>query len=226
MLQTGFLFGLKFDVDINHLNPKEMRNLAFLTVVASVFLLGSCSNDDDTDLSSEVILSTVEKNDLLVLREEEKLARDVYLYAYDKYGETIFNSIASSEQKHMDKLLGLLTTYNIADPALATRGDFTNQMLQTLYNDLTAQVDISLLDALKVGATIEDLDIKDIIDFESRTNKTAILNVYEKLRCGSRNHMRSYYGQLLNNSVTYMPQFISSAELTEIITASNEQCGK
>lgn len=201
-----------------------MKNLLLFAFIASTFIFSSCSSDDDDIIV--VPLTTVEIEDLKVLREEEKLARDVYLYAYDVYGMDIFINISISEQKHMDKILTLLNTYNIDDPALANRGEFTNQTLQGLYNQLTAQVDISLLEALKVGTTIEDLDIKDIIDFENRTDKADILNTYDKLKCGSRNHMRSYYQQLVNNGVTYSSQFISAAELSAIITSSNEQCGR
>jgi len=201
-----------------------MKKLAIFAFIASMFLITSCSDDDD-NTNQVAALTTTEENDLLTLREEEKLARDVYLFSYDKYGVTIFNSIASSEQRHMDKVLTLLNTYQLQDPALPNRGDFANQTLQTLYNDLTAQADISLIEALKVGATIEDLDIRDIEDFENRTDKADILNVYDKLKCGSRNHMRSYYGELLTNGVTYTAQFITAIELADIIASSNEQCG-
>ncbi len=125
----------------------------------------------------------------------------------------------------MDKILVLLNNYNIEDPALPNNGEFTNQVLQGLYNDLTALADITLVEALKVGATIEDLDIRDIEDFEGRTDKVDILNAYNKLKCGSRNHMRSYYGQLVNNGVAYSAQFILATELETIIINSNERCG-
>ena len=197
-----------------------MKKLFFIALIA--ISITSCSSDD----TSTEPLTQVEENDLLTLREEEKLARDVYLYAYDKYGLDISNNISQSEQKHMDKILSLLNKYGIEDPALPNRGDFNNQTLQSLYNTLTAQVDLSELEALKVGATIEDLDIFDIEDFESRTDKSDILDTYNKLKCGSRNHMRSYYSQLVLQGFTYEAQFLSASELSDIITSSNEQCGR
>lgn len=201
-----------------------MRNSLIFTFIVSMVFLTSCNNDDTT--TPIETLTAVEQEDILTLREEEKLARDVYLYSYDKYGTTIFNNIATSEQRHMDKMLALINTYQLEDPALPNRGEFNNTTLQTLYNNLTAQADISEIEALKVGATIEDLDIKDIEDFENRTDNTRILNVYEKLKCGSRNHMRAYYGQLELNNVIYTPQFITAVELAEIISSPNEQCGR
>ncbi|PHR72889.1 MAG: hypothetical protein COA67_04085 [Lutibacter sp.] len=201
-----------------------MKNIVFLIISLSLIVTISCSSDGDSN-TQQITLSQDEVNDLKFLREEEKLARDVYIYAYDKYSDVVFNNISQSEQQHMDKILVLLNTYNVEDPALPNTGEFSNQILQGIYNDLTAQVDISLIEALKVGATIEDLDIKDIENFENRTDKSNILNTYEKLKCGSRNHMRNYYNQLSNNGVTYVVQFISASELTTIINSSNEQCG-
>ena len=163
---------------------------------------------------------------LLTLREEEKLARDVYLYAYDKYGQGPFGNISNSEQRHMDAILQLLNKFGLPDPASPDRGVFNNQTLQDLYNTLTAQVDLSYVDALRVGATIEDLDIKDIKEFEANTDKTNILDTFGRLKCGSRNHMRAYYSALQTEGVTYTAQYIPQAELDDIVNSPNEQCGR
>jgi hypothetical protein len=54
----------------------------------------------DTTLSAIVpgTLSPEEAAGLAYMREEEKLAHDVYLALYEQWGSTIFRSIASSEQ--------------------------------------------------------------------------------------------------------------------------------
>ena len=64
--------------------------------------------------------------------------------------------------------------------------------MQTLYDTLVEQGKYSLLDALMVGATIEDLDIKDLQEFSSQIDNEDILLVYSNLERGSRNHMRSF----------------------------------
>ncbi len=181
---------------------------------------------EETTYIKKDILTQNEATDLLVLREEEKLARDVYMYAYDKYKTQIFYNISLSEQQHMDKVLFLLLKYGLKDPANAERGIYNNTKLQDLYNKLTAQVNVSLVEALKVGATIEDLDIFDIDEFMSRTNDEAITNVYKKLNCGSRNHLRAFMKQLKKNDATYTPQFLSPERFNKILKGSQEQCGK
>ena len=44
---------------------------------------------------------------LMYMREEEKLARDVYATLYEKWGTRIFNNIRVSEQRHMDAVKAL-----------------------------------------------------------------------------------------------------------------------
>lgn len=196
--------------------------IAFLSIL-SVTVTGCSKNDEINEITLE--LSNLEKQDLIFLREEEKLARDVYLYAFEEYQEQIFYNISQSEQQHMNSVLYLFNKYNLEDPIIEELGVFSNQDLQQLYNQLTAQVDISIIEALKVGATIEDLDIKDIDEFELNTQSLDILNVYSGLKCGSRNHLRSFVLELDLNSISYSPQFISNEEYNEIIESDKERCG-
>lgn len=41
-------------------------------------------------------------DDLLYMREEEKLARDVYITLYEKWGIPVFNNISNRESDHND----------------------------------------------------------------------------------------------------------------------------
>ncbi len=204
------------------LNTKYYVMKKLVLMLALTVSLFSCKTQNET---TELSLTQEEENDLLFLREEEKLARDVYLYAYDKYNFQVFANIAGSEQNHMDAVLALLEKYGLSDPASQVRGEFTNPDLQALYDQLTARVDVSLLEALKVGATIEDLDINDIETFKDNTDKSDLLSVYGRLECGSRNHMRSFYAELLTQGFTYTAQYISQQELEAIVNSTREQCG-
>ncbi len=202
-----------------------MRNLTLFTIVNIFVLISSCSDNDTDVIIQEIILSQEQINDLKFLREEEKLARDVYLFSFDKYGDPIFSSISQSEQLHMDNVLTLLNEYEIADPASTERGVFTDELLQNLYNSLIEKSDLSLVDALTVGAIIEDLDIKDLEELRLSSFNDDIIQVCEILECGSRNHMRNFINQLELNNTLYIPIYISLDEYSEIISSSFEFCG-
>lgn len=168
-------------------------------------------------------LSAAEIEGLVFMREEEKLARDVYLALYAKWGLPIFQNIAQSEQSHMDAVKTLLDRYGIADPASTRAGVFTNATLQQLYDQLVAQGNQSLADALRVGAAIEEIDILDLKTHIAQTDKADIKQVYDNLLRGSRNHLRSFVAQLKSQTgVTYVPQYLTQAEYDAIINSDTE----
>jgi len=161
---------------------------------------------------------------LKLMREEEKLARDVYMVLYNEWNLLIFNNIANSEQTHTDAVKILLDVHSIEDPVITDEpGVYANQELQTLYDDLVNQGSASLLEALIVGATVEDLDIFDLNELIAQTENQDILLVYNNLIKGSRNHMRSFIEQIENNDGTYTAQFIEQTELDEIVSSSQER---
>jgi len=172
-------------------------------------------------------LSEAEIVNLLFLREEEKLARDVYLYSYDKYKKNIFKNISESEQLHMDAVLLLINKYQLKDPVLDDLGKFFNTDLQNLYDYLIDDLSsISIDGALTAGAIIEDYDIHDISLFEELTEKQDIDKVLANLKCGSKNHLRSFIYQLNLKSIDYEPTYISMEYFNEIINSDYENCGK
>nr|WP_232500682.1 DUF2202 domain-containing protein [Methanococcus maripaludis] len=160
---------------------------------------------------------------LLLMREEEKLARDVYLELYDIWGQQIFLNIANSESTHTNAVKLLLDKYNLTDPVTNdTRGAFTNQDMAELYNTLVEKGSVSLVDALMVGATVEDLDISDLKKLNEISDNQDITAVYNNLEKGSRNHLRSFTRVIEQNGGIYEPQYISESEYNEIISSEME----
>jgi len=199
------------------------------TLLATYMLIG-CSKDEtgvDSLMDQSMLeLSTEEQMDLSFLREEEKLARDVYLYNYQLYGATIFSNIASSEQTHMDKVLELLELAALEDSITSNEiGSFENEDLALLYTQLTQQSATSLEEALKVGALIEDLDIADIETMMEHTTNSALLSVYSNLVCGSKNHIRAYSRNIEAAGESYTPQYISAEYYTLILSETSGGCG-
>lgn len=200
-----------------------------LTVVAAAFAQkgtgqkqGGASTQQSTINLLKEDLSDEEITSLLQMREEEKLARDVYLALYDQWGTPVFSNIASSEQQHTDQVKELLDKYELDDPYVDESGEFTSEDLAALYASLVKQGSGSLVDALTVGMTIEDLDIYDLEEALNGVDNEDIRTVYENLMKGSRNHLRSFYSELSAQNGTYEPQYISSEEYETILASEME----
>ena len=175
----------------NKLSRREM--LAMTGTLGAAFLLSARNVMAAGEAVSKVTLTTDEKNDLAFMREEEKLARDVYLTLHDIWGTTVFANIATSEQQHMDAILSLLITYKLPDPTVGKMvGEFVNVELQALYNTLIERGKRSALDALLVGGIIEETDIVDLNAAIATARPSNIDKVYTNLLNGSYNHLRAF----------------------------------
>jgi len=203
-----------------------MRSILFSVVLTFLIVLTACTSSMDADNNatvneqdlalvdlSEFPLEEISDEELLGLafmREEEKLARDVYVALYSQWGSRVFTKIAASEQRHTDAIKALLERYAIADPFVDSLGVFTNQDLQNLYNDLMALGIQSYVDGLKVGALIEEVDIIDLQEEMAGTlDNQDILFVYQQLEAASHNHLRAFVRNLNRQGVVYEPQKLS-----------------
>lgn len=183
---------------------------------------------DALGATSSSALTSTESESLLYMREEEKLAHDVYVTLYQKWNLPVFQNIADSELTHTDAVKALLDRYQLADPAAGNDvGTFANVTLQGLYDQLVAQGSQSLADALKVGAIIEDLDIFDLQQRIAQTDKADIILLYENLMKGSRNHLRSFVSTMQTQvGQAYSPQDITQAEYDAVVGTPIESGGR
>ena len=208
-----------------------MKNILILILFASTISI-SCKkenvgagNDPTAQINAypKEPLSADETASLLMMREEEKLAHDVYLALGNKWGTNIYSNIASSEQSHTNAVLTLIQKYNLTDPVGSNpAGVFRDSTLQTLYNQLVAKGSLTALDGFKIGATIEDLDIYDLNNWSSKTDNQDIRFVYQNLTKGSRNHLRSFYSQITGSGGSYTAQYLTQSELEAIIISPKE----
>jgi len=164
-------------------------------------------------------LSNEEINALQFMREEEKIARDVYINLYEQWGLLPFKNISKSEQAHMDAVLGLLNRYGLEDPAAGNEvGEFTNQDLQALYDQLIERGSKSAVEALKVGAYIEEVDIVDIQHLlnESVDNED-IEFVFSNLKRGSTFHLKAFVRNLKRYNISYRPEVLEDSLFDDIV---------
>ncbi len=160
--------------------------------------------------------------DLLWMREEEKLARDVYLTLGEEWDLQVFANISRSEQQHMDAVAVLLERYGIEDPVGENPvGVFTNPELQSLYDELIERGSQSQAEALLVGGAIEEIDILDLEERLARTDNADIEQVYNNLMSGSENHLRAFsrtYERITGQ--TYTPQYLDQEAYDAIMAGS------
>lgn len=201
-----------------------IRVISFLILAISLVFLLACDDDNDVNIViTDQTLIESDKTALLFMLEEEKLARDTYMYLDDLWSINQFANIKNSEQTHMNAIEDLLIQNNI-EYTILSLGEFENQALQDFYNQFVIDGAVNQANALQIGATIEDLDIVDLQDYMNATTNTSLINVFISLQCGSRNHLRSFVLGIENEGNTYTPQFLSEYDYNVIISDSNEQC--
>ena len=76
---------------------------------------------------------------------------------------------------------------------------------------------VNEVEALKIGAFIEEYDIADLEKLISETDNIYIVRVYTNLLNGSKNHLRAFVKNLSSRNVVYQPQILSQSEYSETI---------
>jgi len=179
---------------------------------------GRCNNIAVNDIPSSP-LSEAERQGLIFMREEEKLAHDVYVALGEVWDIPIFKNISRSESTHMEAVLGLLDKYKIGDPVREMKpGEFANPDFTKLYQTLVNQGNNSLIEALKAGALIEETDIADLQERIKLSDNEDLKMVYTNLLQASHRHIRAYCRNLASRDATYVPQRLSQQEFDEILS--------
>lgn len=164
-------------------------------------------------------LTEAEIEGIRFMREEEKVARDVYIYLYEIYPLRPFLNISKSEQAHMDAIKYLIDIYDLEDPVGDNpEGVFQNEELQELYDALIEIGSTSREEALKVGALIEEVDIIDLqTELDSIAENEDVISVYTNLCRASEAHLRAFTGVLTLYGVEYVPVKLSQEEFDRIM---------
>ncbi len=182
---------------------------------------GGMNSQSSQDAST---LDATETANLVYMREEEKLARDVYITFYQTWSLPVFDNIAASEETHTTQVEDMLEKYRIDDPVVDdTVGVFVDPKLASLYTTLVTQGSASSLAALYVGAAIEEIDMIDLQAAIEASDNADVRQLYENLMSGSRNHLRAYVGQIEDLGIVYEAQYLSQEEVDAIVDSPVER---
>lgn len=179
--------------------------LRFIPFLILAILLTSCSdlltdryNADPYDVkkSTELTpgeLSEEEAAGLIYMRQEEKVARDVYIELGQTWDMNIFTNIVSSEQSHMDAVKRMIIKYELEDPVISDEvGVFSDPVFQQMYDDFVLQGQQSPAEAILVGQAIETQDILDLTYQLTFVDNMDIIKMYNKLLDASERHLSSF----------------------------------
>jgi len=205
LLLAAFL-STAYAADQNLLNVSDSYTSELNDSALGLALAGQPSGD----------LTASEKDGLLFMAEEEKLAGDVYQALNEKWNLRVFDNIGKAERTHEAAIKTLLTRYSLPDPTRGA-GEFSNDTMQVLYDDLVIRGSASARDALQVGAAVEEIDILDLKERMAQTDKADILMVYANLEKGSENHLRAFVNNLQRQGYEYSPEYLSLKEYDGII---------
>jgi hypothetical protein len=215
------------------------------SVVTMLFLADTFAETaiGQAKITDGLTLDFNEQTHLEFMCEEEKLARDVYITLGTKYpSSTVFGNIDDSEEQHKCAVADMLEKYGMPNPSTNDNvGVFTGEAygwyFTEKYNALVERGSTSELEALYVGAFIEELDMLDInqcpkvvidtdngIDDVSEcgkvyTDNADIQQLYGSLLAGSENHLRAYVNNIEKQIGTgnYVAQILTQDQVDAIL---------
>jgi hypothetical protein len=178
-------------------------------------------------------LNPAEIDDLTYMHEEERLARDVYMGLSAYWGDQgwpvlLFDNIARAEQTHMETLKSAMDRYGLddaSDPDVV--GVYADPTLNDLYETLMKRGMMdTYMEALGVGALIEEVDIADLDEAIARTDNPDLQTIYANLQRGSRNHLRAFVAEIERQGVDYEAQALEQDTVNAIVDAPMERGGQ
>ena len=195
------------------------------------------------DSASSTTVDEHERLHLVFMREEEKLARDVYITLGMQYPYVnVFGNIVQSEERHTCSVCDKLQQYGITDPVTNNNvGVFSGEEFGVYFTEkfqqLTDRGTEGELEALYVGAYIEELDMIDIrqcpavivetIDSVEAvsdcgkvyTDNADIQRLYDSLLEGSESHLRAYVKKIEQRigEGNYQAQVLSQESIDAIL---------
>ncbi len=100
--------------------------------------------------------------------------------------------------------------------------DVVKQGLVSLFDNLLTQGKLSALEALYVGAAIEEVDMLDLQQAIDSAENDHLRSMYENLLSGSRNHLRTYIRQIEQQGNVYEALFLSQDEIDAVMRRSKQ----
>ncbi len=167
-------------------------------------------------------MSAEETAALLFAREETKMARDITKLLSERWGTQVFRNMYAVEQDNFDMLGCLIDKYRLHDPAFATPGVFSNEILQSMYNNLAGQGLNSHNEALRVSALVQEFGLYDLTNRGKLADNADIRVVFGSIMTDTRNNLRDISPVMTGAGISYLPSYINPGLYNTIVGSGHE----
>ena len=159
---------------------------------------------------------------IYAVREDEKVARDLYKAFFDNYKLKTFENISKAEANHMKAAEKLLDYYEVEYPAASDYGKFADTARQALY-ERYLQKGNTAMEAFKVMVYLEEENIVSYNEVLKDITNPNIKLVIENLSKASENHLRAAVRQITALGGTYQASLMTEEQYKSIIAKGFEQ---
>lgn len=152
---------------------------------------------------------------VLYLIEQEKLAHDLYSVLDTIWVTEIFNRLSGDERNHMEKLNAVAVDFMMVVPNHFNEylpGQYINENLRHLYHDLLLDANLSLEDAYRTCANLEERKILDLRAALKQPNFELETLTYKALLIGAEDNFKLFLRALLEMNAGYQPIHFSNSE--------------
>jgi len=170
-------------------------------------------------------LGADEQRDLQRIREQRKLARDLYWDLAKHWGSLVLVRLGAAEQAHLNALDTLLDHYDLSDPVAGPAvGESGDPKFHALHAQIVEVGHRSEMAASQAGLLVEEMSLSDLAAARARTRRPEIAAVYDDLLRDSRNHLRALFRQMQRFEGEYVPQSLSLSDFEAIVWTQPEPC--
>ncbi|NTV17903.1 MAG: DUF2202 domain-containing protein [Bacteroidales bacterium] len=159
---------------------------------------------------------------IYAVREDEKVARDLYFSFFGTFGLKPFENIGKAEDNHIKATEKLFDYYEIDYPALSENGKFENAIRQKLFDSLLLK-GTPELEAFKVMAMLEESNIVEYGEVLKTIANPNIKIVIENLARASANHFKAAIRQITALGGTYTPALMTQEQYKAVIAIGFEK---
>jgi hypothetical protein len=171
--------------------------------------------------AQKITLTPAETKALINLHDNQKLSLFVYDSLFAIWGINPFGNIRSAESQHVDFLVDVAENYDVVldkNGSTDNKPGFTTPQAETIYHESISKGSLSVIDALKRGALLEEMSLLALHEAKAVTIKSDLLHTFDILAMGSKNNLHAFNKRLKMYGITYEPGLLDQKDFKNIIS--------